>query len=614
MLHSEIVNALRAPVLALPGSGPAAGAAARLAALRISVLYLALAGLWVFGSPPVLGALLPASSGPGANVSLSGWPFLLLTALLVYLLVRHHLGRLEASSPSRGSDTLEPALFATDAEAVVVADAADGRVLQVNARAEALFGFAATELVGRALSHLAPPEDAERCWRAIQEDAQAGRFATAELVLRRKDGSAMPVEVLATPARVAGARVVQAIFRDISERKRLEERLFQSQKMEVVGRLAGGIAHDFNNVLTTIKGYTEFLIDDLDPRDPRREEVEEIRRAADRASALTRQLLAVSREQVLAPEVFDLNGVVSEMGKMLHRVLGEDIELRTELDPTSAPIRADRGQIEQVLLNLVVNARDAMPWGGKLSIRTASADTDPEGRGRGEVEGGRWVVLAVADTGEGMTPETLSHVFEPFFTTKEKGTGLGLSTAYGIVKQSGGHIWVYSEQGKGTTFKIYLPRVEHMTAEREAQVSAQLRGTETVLVVDDASAVRSVARRALEDGGYTVLEAENGWEATRLAREHGGPIHLLLTDVAMPDMGGRQLAERVVQSRPQLKVLYMSGFGFEAALRHGALDAGTPFLEKPFTPESLAFKLREVLDGPGCENGREESASGQSRL
>ena len=382
-----------------------------------------------------------------------------------------------------------------------------------------------------------------------------------------------------------------------------EKQLWQSQKMEAVGRLAGGVAHDFNNLLTVIKGYTELMLEDLKPSDPMRSEMEEVQKAADRAAALTRQLLAFSRRQVLAPKVVNLNFLVEDMNKLLRRLLGEDIELCTKLDSSLGSVQADPGQIEQVIMNLAVNARDAMPKGGKLTLETANLELDQAyAREHAIVQPGSYVLLAISDTGCGMDAETLAHVFEPFFTTKEqgKGTGLGLSTVYGIVKQSGGYIWPYSEPGIGTTFKIYLPRVDETAAREQAAAqpaASGLEGTETILLVEDEEGVRGLTRQLLQRHGYTVLEAEHGQDALLLCERYSGPIHLLLTDVVLAaQMSGRELVERLVPLRREMKVLYMSGYSDEAIVHHGVLAPGTAFLQKPFTTESLMRKLREVLD------------------
>jgi PAS domain S-box-containing protein len=396
--------------------------------------------------------------------------------------------------------------------------------------------------------------------------------------------------------------------RNITEKKQAEEALHRSEeqlrqavKMEAVGRLAGGVAHDFNNILTAITGYSELLLMNLPPGDPQRQEVEDIRQAAERAASLTRQLLAFSRKQVLQPRRLDLNRVVGDMDKMLRRIIGEDIDLVTVLGENLGTVQADPGQIEQVVMNLAVNARDAMPHGGKLTLETANVDLDPAyAEEHLEVQAGPYVMLAVSDTGIGLDPESKAHLFEPFFTTKEmgKGTGLGLSTVYGIIKQSGGLIWVYSEPGKGTTFKIYLPRLEGAAAVTEgvpAPASSD-RGTETILLVEDEDLVRQVARRILERYGYTVLAAASGQQALDLSRQHAGPIHLMLTDVVMPGMSGQEIREDLQSKRPEMEVLFMSGHTENAIVHHGVLDEGTAFIQKPFKHEVLARKVREVLD------------------
>jgi two-component system cell cycle sensor histidine kinase/response regulator CckA len=386
-------------------------------------------------------------------------------------------------------------------------------------------------------------------------------------------------------------------------------RLQQSQKMEAVGRLAGGVAHDFNNLLTAIIGYSDLSLRRLKTGDALQRNVEEIKRAAGRAADLTHQLLAFSRKQVLQPRVLDLNAVISEMEKMLRRLIGEDVELLYDLNTSLGRVKADPGQLQQVLLNLVVNARDAMPGGGKLTIQTANTDLDNEYAGQHvAVVPGPYVVLAVSDNGCGMDEATRAQIFEPFFTTKEqgKGTGLGLSTVYGIVKQSHGNIWVYSEVGQGTAFKIYLPRVEDEAeplrpAEREGSLT---RGTETILLVEDDQMVRGIARTILRQAGYTVLEAGDGESAVRTCRQHEGTIHMVLTDVVMPGMSGRAVADQLRELRPDLGVLFMSGYTEEAIVNHGVLHEGMDFLEKPFTPDTLTRKVREVLVAPGPEAAR----------
>ena len=379
-----------------------------------------------------------------------------------------------------------------------------------------------------------------------------------------------------------------------------EERLRQAQKMEAVGRLAGGVAHDFNNLLTVITSYSVLLLEDLGADDPKRDDVDQIRKAAEGAAALTRQLLAFSRQQVLQPKALDLKATVAGTDKLLKRLIGEDIRLTTVLAPDLGVVKADPGQIEQIIMNLAVNARDAMPTGGRLTIEAANVDMDAAYvRGHGPASPGRYVMLAISDTGIGMDEPTKARIFEPFFTTKEagKGTGLGLATVYGIVKQSGGFIWVYSEPNHGTSFKVYLPRVDEPAEPTAPTATAEpARGTETVLVVEDAASVRMVTRQVLERYGYAVLEAPNGETALRLAAKHHGPIHLLLTDVVMPGLSGRQLAEQLVRLRPDMKVLYASGYADQAIVHHGILESGIAYIQKPFTPEGLARRVRQVLD------------------
>jgi nitrogen-specific signal transduction histidine kinase/CheY-like chemotaxis protein len=392
------------------------------------------------------------------------------------------------------------------------------------------------------------------------------------------------------------------IVEDITEQRQLEIQLRQAQKMDAIGRLAGGVAHDFNNLLTAILGCADLMLESLPEDAPEREEAHEIHDAAIRAAELTRQLLAFSRQQVLAPKVIHLNDVVAGVHRMLERLIGEDVELRTILAPDLGSVRADPGQIEQVVVNLAVNARDAMPKGGKLTIETANTVLDEAyAREHGvPAAAGPCVMLAVTDTGTGMDAETQARIFEPFFTTKPagKGTGLGLATVYGIVKQSDGLIWVYSELGKGTSFKIYLPQATGAAESvRAAKAGVEpLRGTETVLLVEDQVEVRKLARKILEARGYTVLAAGSGPEALVLADQHSGPIDLLITDVVMPGMGGRDVSLTLGPKRPAMKILYLSGYTDQTVIHHGVLEPGVAFLQKPFTPDVLARKVRELLD------------------
>src|SRR6202522_4059529 len=407
------------------------------------------------------------------------------------------------------------------------------------------------------------------------------------------------------PLRDASGQLQGAICMalDITDRRQLEEQLRQSQKMEAVGRLAGGIAHDFNNLLMVIQGYADLLADRLAAGDPLRRNAEQIQTASQRATSLTRQLLAFSRKQMLAPKVLNVQSVVADMEKILRRLIGEDIQLETSSTADVGLIKADRSQIEQVILNLAVNARDAMPQGGRLTIETANVELDESfSHSSVMLSPGPYVMLAVTDNGCGMDVETQAHIFEPFFTTKEKGkgTGLGLATVYGIVKQSGGYVWVYSEPGRGTSFKVYLPRVwdEQTTPGRDRRIDGQRlpQGTETVLLVEDEKGVRELAREYLEMTADTVIEAENGYTALELAALKSGPIHLLMTDVVMPEISGRELSERVKAIRPEIRVLFMSGYTDQAVVHHGILETDAVLLQKPFTVAALAAKLRDILN------------------
>jgi PAS domain S-box-containing protein len=449
------------------------------------------------------------------------------------------------------------------------------------------------------------PDDRLRVIALYEGAAKAARQVDAEYRIQHPDGSVRWIEETIVPITDKSGVVARldGVARDVTEQRRLQEQLRLAQKMEAVGRLAGGIAHDFNNLLTVITSYSDLLLEEMGQQDRRRGDVDEIRKASVSAAGLTRQLLAFSRQQVLEPRVLDVNAVLTGAENLLKRLLSENVSLVTAPAPHLGAVKADPGQLEQVIVNLAVNARDAMPEGGKLTIETANADMDEAYvRDHPLARPGPYVMLGVSDTGIGMDEQTQRRIFEPFFTTKElgKGTGLGLATVYGIVKQSGGFIWVYSEPGHGTTFKIYLPRVDEPVEGGRAPVAPtkSLRGTETVLLVEDAAAVRVVTRQVLDRLGYTVLEAPNGEAALQLASRHRGPIQLLLTDVVMPGVGGRQLAEQLTALRPELRVLYASGYTDDAVVRHGVLKPGIAYLQKPFTPEIVARKVREVLDLP----------------
>jgi PAS domain S-box-containing protein len=427
---------------------------------------------------------------------------------------------------------------------------------------------------------------------------------------RKKDGTIIDVEITSHPLTFAGRPAKLVLANDVTERKRAEEALHKTEeqlrqalKMEAVGKLAGGVAHDFNNLLTAITGHSEMCLRRLTPENSLHRHIDQIKKAGDRAAALTRQLLAFSRKQILQPEVLDLNHIVLELSKMLQRLIGEDIDLLMGLAADLGKVKADPNQLEQVLMNLVVNARDAMPKGGKLTIETSNVHLSGEfADNHASVPAGDYVMLAVSDSGCGMDAETQARIYEPFFTTKEvgKGTGLGLATVYGIVKQSEGSIWVYSEVGRGTTFKIYLPSVEcpELTVVAGTENRDLLKGAETVLLVEDEEVVREMAAEILRENGYEVMVAKDPEAALILAAQYNGVIHLMLTDVVMPRMSGRDLAEQISPLRPEMKVLYMSGYTDDAIVHHGVLEEGTAFIAKPFSIDALARKLREVLDEP----------------
>jgi two-component system, cell cycle sensor histidine kinase and response regulator CckA len=465
----------------------------------------------------------------------------------------------------------------------------------------ARLGLKPDQIVGMSLTDYFDTSDPTFVPIAAHRRAVAGEAVT--FPVEWKDGSyACHVEPLRDGEGAVHGAICMAL--DVTDRKKLEEQFRQAQKMEAVGRLAGGIAHDFNNLLMVIQGYADLLAERLPEGEPLRRNAEQIRAASQRAAALTQQLLAFSRKQILAPKVLNVHAVVTDLEKILRRVIGEDIELRTSSAADLWLIKADRSQIEQVIMNLAVNARDAMPTGGTLTIETENVEFDMSISNPPTVLApGKYVMLAVTDNGCGMDEKIQAHIFEPFFTTKEKGkgTGLGLATVYGVVKQSGGYIWVYSEAGRGTTFKIYLPRIEEedIPAARDRLLTEKTtpRGSEVILLAEDEKGVRELAREYLETSGYTVIVAENGRTAIELASKHPGPIHLLMTDVVMPGMGGPEVAERIKALRPEIKVLYMSGYTDQAIMHQGVLQNGAVLLQKPFTLAALATKLREMLAG-----------------
>jgi PAS domain S-box-containing protein len=497
------------------------------------------------------------------------------------------------------------------ADSVVITDP-EGAIQYVNPAFERITGYSEEEVLSRNPRILKSGKTDRSVYKELWETITRGEVWVGQLTNRKKDGTLFEERVTISPVLDKAGRIVNyiAVKQDTSDLVKLEEQLRQSQKMEAIGQLAGGVAHDFNNLLTAINGYSALALQRIDETNPLKGYLEEIKKAGDRAANLTRQLLAFGRKQILQPLPVNLNDIVTDMNKMLRRLIGEDIVLTAKLDPALKRIKADPGQIEQVLVNLVVNARDAMPQGGDLTIETSSLELDQEYASKHVgVSPGHYVLLAVSDTGTGMSEETQDRIFDPFFTTKEKGkgTGLGLSTVYGIVKQSGGNIWVYSEEGHGTTFKVYLPQIESAsrTTESEAVEDPIPSGSETILLVEDEDVVRGVARQILEQAGYQVVEARGGEEAVRLCTERS-QIDLLLTDVVMPGTSGKEVADRATELRPGLKVLFMSGYTDEAIVHHGILDSHVEFIQKPFTPIAFAKKVREVLDLTGRGNGENE--------
>jgi PAS domain S-box-containing protein len=472
----------------------------------------------------------------------------------------------------------------------------DGVLMEVNEGYARIFGYTtAAELAGKAVLDLVAEESTDEMRRRLSEQIEG----SYDLVGKKRDGTKVWLQATTRMHRVGGRPSRVTAMRDMTEQRLLEQQLRHAQKMEAVGRLAGGIAHDFNNLLTVIQSYASLLISEAAGTNAPHEELEEIQRAAEAATTLTRQLLTFSRQQVIEPKVLTVDKIVSGAHKMLKRLIGEDVELEIKLAPDGGRIRVDPGQLEQVIMNLAVNARDAMPEGGRLLIETSNVEMSEQFlREHVPARAGHYLMLAMSDTGAGMSEETRAHIFEPFFTTKEagKGTGLGLATVYAIVKQSGGFIWVYSEPGHGTVFKLYFPLVDDPAEiSGPTRAAGAARGTETVLLVEDSAAVRAVTRQLLERQGYTVLEAPDPRMAIAIASSHRGTIHLLLTDIVMPGMSGRALAEQLSKARPKMKVLYTSGYTDDTILRQGVIDGSAAFLQKPFTPEMLLRKVRSAL-------------------
>jgi hypothetical protein len=525
--------------------------------------------------------------------------------------VRHALAlragerqRRQAEAALRASEERFRALVENSSDALLLVDA-EGRVAYISPSSSRHLGWGSDEMLGQSIFDFLHPDDRDAMSVKLAEVLRSpGKPVTQDIRLQHADGSWRAIESIAVN-RLSDPSVEAIVVnaRDITDRRKLEEQLRHAQKMEAVGQLAGGIAHDFNNLLTAILGYCNLMRDDMPAEDPLRADLDEIHTAGERAASLTRQLLAFSRRQMLQPQVVDMNSVVQQLEKLLRRLISENVELVTALAPDLLSVRVDPASIEQILVNLTVNARDAMPHGGRLTIETANVDLDETfAVAHVPMKPARYVMLAVGDTGEGMDADTQARVFEPFFTTKEqgKGSGLGLATVYGMVKQSGGYIWVYSEPGHGTVFKVYFP-----PAEQRAKTSDQdnagrrsgdaMHGWETVLLVEDEDAVRALAREVLRRHGYVVLEARHGVDALRMAERHPDDIHLMITDLVMPHMGGRNLVERLAAVRPKMKVLFMSGYT-DHALMHRDLTPGTAFLQKPFTPDAFVRKVRSVLD------------------
>jgi two-component system, cell cycle sensor histidine kinase and response regulator CckA len=488
------------------------------------------------------------------------------------------------------------------ADLVIITDR-DGVIEYVNPAFEVLTGYSREETIGQTPRMLKSEEQTPEIYKELWQTVLSGTVFRGILANRKKSGEIFFAEKTITPLRDAEGKITHFISndRDITERRRLETQLQQAQKMDAIGKLAGGVAHDFNNLLMVIRAYAELMLDSVAPEHPLHRNVQEIMTASRRAADLTRQLLAFGRKQVQSLQLVDLNWIVEEINKMLPRLIGEDIELIFAPGQNLGKVKADLVQIEQIVMNLAANARDAMPKGGKLTIETANVQLDEDYvQEHSIVPAGDYVLLAVTDSGTGIASEHMAHIFEPFYTTKGegKGTGLGLATVYGIVKQNGGFVWVYSEPGLGTTFKIYLPRVqqgiEKIQCSKPIEISS--KGCETVLLVEDELAVRQSTREYLMLNGYIVLEAKNGEDALCIARDYIPPIHMMITDVVMPNMGGAKLAGHLATERPSMKVLFVSGYAENTVLRHGAIDVTTRFLQKPFSLKTLARKIREVLE------------------
>ena len=506
-------------------------------------------------------------------------------------------------------------LIGENAADMIAVVTVDGQRLYNSPSYQKILGYSPEELEKTSAYEQIHPDDKIIVQAAAAEARSSGIGSRVEYRIRHKSGEWRVLESTASAVRDSAGAVEKLIIvnRDITERRHLEQQLLLSQRLEAVGKLSGGIAHDFNNILGVIIGYSEAMLQKMAPDDPLREAVNEIEKAGQRAAALTQQLLAFSRKQVLEPKILDLNSIVADVEKMLRRLIGEDIDLKIVPSQSLGKVKADRGQIEQVILNLAVNARDAMPRGGQLKIQTANVDLDETAaRSLRYVVPGRYVMLQVSDTGTGMTPEVQAHIFEPFYTTKEqgKGTGLGLATVYGVIKQSGGYILLHSEVGKGARFDVYLPRAEgvaEVAPPSEAPIK-RVQGSTTILLVEDESSLRKLTGNTLKEAGYKVLEAGEAFQAMELAKEFDGTIDLLLTDVVMPGLSGRELAEKLRPERPGMRVLYISGYTDGAVATHGVLESGITILRKPFTRAQLLRNVEEILAKKQNERIPEQNA------
>jgi two-component system, cell cycle sensor histidine kinase and response regulator CckA len=492
------------------------------------------------------------------------------------------------------------ALFEANPTPMWVYDRETLGFLEVNDAAVARYGHSRREFLALRITDIRPAEDVPALMESLEHRDVDMRLRPRSFRHRAKDGGVLEVEIASHDLVFNGRPGVLVVAHDVTERQQLQRQLLQAQKMEAIGQLAGGVAHDFNNLLGVIAGTTELILSALGREHPARPRAEQALAAVSRAAGLTRQLLAFSRRQIVERRVLDLNRLVTETAQMLQRLIGEDVDLRCALDPDLTSIRADPGEIEQVVMNLAVNARDAMPRGGKLTLETQNVVLDAAyAQAHAGVAAGRYILLAVSDTGTGIAPEIRARIFEPFFTTKElgKGTGLGLSTVYGIVKDNGGHVALYSEPGRGTVFKLYFPAIGAAAEGPEAAPETMtIAGSETILLVEDEAALRLIVSELLQEQGYVVLEAKDGADALRISDKHAGRIDVLMTDVVMPNMSGRELVERISSQRPETKVIFVSGYTDDAVVRHGVLSADVAFLQKPFRLEAVAQKIRAVLD------------------